>query len=126
MTWVTKVGVNGGRRRATTWVMTWAMTWAMGMMAATTPATMPAKGVVGAGRGGELLADDAAAAAAAAVAAVAMATAVAAYCRGRLLFIVKVFLCVIFMMCGGNWGGHISPHTLVTLEVFRSTFGWGQ
>jgi hypothetical protein len=39
---------------------------------------------------------------------------------------VKIFLCGIFMMCGGNWQGHISPHTLVTLEVCRYTFGWGR
>ncbi len=36
-------------------------------------------------------------------AAAVMAAAAAAYCRGRLLFIVKIFLCGIFMMCGGNW-----------------------
>ncbi len=29
-------------------------------------------------------------------------------------------------MCGGNWRGHTSPHTLVTLEVCRHTFGWGR
>ncbi len=27
---------------------------------------------------------------------------------------------------GGNWQGHTSPHTLVTLEVCRRTFGWGR
>jgi hypothetical protein len=37
--------------------------------------------------------------------------------QGSLLFIVKIFLCGIFMMCGGNWQGHTSPHTLVMLEV---------
>jgi hypothetical protein len=63
--------------------------------------------------------------AAAAVAAVTVA-AVAIYCRGGLLFIVKIFLCGIFMMCGGNWRGHTSPHTLVMLEVCRRTFGWGR
>ncbi len=31
-----------------------------------------------------------------------------------------------FFMCGGNWQGHTSPHTLVMLEVCRHTFGWGQ
>jgi hypothetical protein len=53
MTWVTTVGVDGGRLRATTWVMMWAM-WTTGTMAATTPATTPAKGMAGtpAGRGG--------------------------------------------------------------------------
>ncbi len=72
---------------------------------------------------GGLLAEDAAAAAAAA----ATAAVVAAYCRGRMLFIVKIlFLCGIFMMCGGDWQGHTSPHTLVTLEVCRRTFGWGR
>jgi hypothetical protein len=100
--------------------MMWAM-WAMGTMAA----TMLAKGMAGtlAGRGGTpgrgrggggggggsgdggggscLL-------------------------QGSLLFIVKIFLCGIFMMCGGNWQGHTSPHTLVTLEVCRRTFGWGR
>jgi hypothetical protein len=44
------------------------------------------------------LAEDAAAAAAAAV----TAAAAAAYCRGCMVFIVKIFLCGIFMMCGGN------------------------
>jgi hypothetical protein len=58
--------------------------------------------------GGVLLVEDTAVAAAAAA---------ALYCRGRLLFIVKIFLCGIFMMCGGNLQGHTSPHTLVTLEV---------
>ncbi len=37
--------------------------------------------------------------------------------QGSLLFIVKVFLCGIFMMCGGNWQGHTSSHTLVMLEA---------
>jgi hypothetical protein len=37
--------------------------------------------------------------------------------QGLLIFIVKMFLCGIFIMCGGNWQGHTSPHTLVTLEV---------
>jgi hypothetical protein len=50
--------------------------------------------------------------------------AAAAYCRGCLLFIVKIFLCGIFMMWGGNRRGHTSPHTLVMLEVCRHTFGW--
>jgi hypothetical protein len=31
-----------------------------------------------------------------------------------------------FFMCGGNWQGHTAPHTLITLEVCRHTFGWGQ
>jgi hypothetical protein len=31
--------------------------------------------------------------------------------QGLLLFIVKIFLCDFFMMCGGNWRGHTSPHT---------------
>jgi hypothetical protein len=31
-----------------------------------------------------------------------------------------------FFMCGGSWQGHTSPHTFVTLEVCRRTFGWGQ
>jgi hypothetical protein len=70
--------------------------------------------------GGGLLAEDAAAAAAVAT------VAAAAYCRGHCFFIVKIFLCDIFMMCGGNWRGHTSPHTLVTLEVCRRTFGWGR
>jgi hypothetical protein len=74
--------------------------------------------------GGGLLAKDMAVVAAAALAA-AMAAAVAAYCKGLLLFIVKIFLCGIFMMCGGNWQGHTSPHTLVMLEVCRHTFRWG-
>jgi hypothetical protein len=46
--------------------------------------------------------------------------------QGLLHFIMKIFLCGIFMMWGGNWQGHISPHTLVTLEVCRRTFGWGR
>jgi hypothetical protein len=121
MTWATMVGVDGGGRQATMWVMRWAMTWATGTMAATTPAMMPLKGMAGtpAGKGGGgLLTEDAAA-----VAAVMTAEA-AVYCRGCLVVIVKIFWCGIFM-CGGNWQGHTSPHTLVTLEVCRRTFGWG-
>jgi hypothetical protein len=73
--------------------------------------------------GGGLLAEDAVAA----VAAAATAAATAAYCRGCMLFIVKIlFLCGIFMMCGGNGQGHTSPHTLVMLDVCRRTFGWGR
>jgi hypothetical protein len=81
-----------------------------------------------AGRGGGLLAEDEAAAAAAVAAAVTAmaAVAVAAYCRGRLLFIVKIFVCGIFMIRGGNRQGHTPPHTLITLEVCRRTFGWGR
>ncbi len=71
-----------------------------------------------------LLVEDAAAAAAVAAA---MATAVAAYCRGCMLFIVKIlFLCGIFMMCGGNWQGQTSLYILITHEVCRRTFGWGR
>jgi hypothetical protein len=76
--------------------------------------------------GGGLLVEDAAVAAAAAATAAA-AVAAAAYCRGRMLFIVEIlFLCAIFMMCGGNRRGHTSPHTFVMLEVCRRTFGWGR
>ncbi len=46
-------------------------------------------------------------AAAAAAVAMAMEAAVAAYFRGCMLFIVKIFLCGIFMMCGGDWCGLI-------------------
>ncbi len=46
--------------------------------------------------------------------------------QGLLLFIVKIFLCGIFMVCGGNWQGHTSPQTLITLEVCRHMFGWGR
>jgi hypothetical protein len=70
--------------------------------------------------GGGLLVEDAAAVAAEATAVV------VAYCRGCMLFIVKIFLCGIFMMCGGNRQGHTSPHTLVMLEVRGGTFGWGR
>ncbi len=76
------------------------------------------------GEGGGLLA--ATAAAAAATAAAAVTAVAAAYCRGCLLFIVNIFVCGIFMMCGGIQRGHTSPHTLVTLEVCRHTFGWGR
>jgi hypothetical protein len=62
------------------------------------------------------LAEDVTAVAAAAAAAV-TAVVTAAYCRGHLLFIVKIFVCGIFMMYGGNWQDHTSPHTLVMLEV---------
>ncbi len=37
-----------------------------------------------------------------------------------LLYDVKKFL------CGGNWQGHTSSHTLFMLEVSRHTFGWGR
>ncbi len=75
------------------------------------------------GRGGGLLAEDTVVAAVAAAVAAALMAAAAAYCRGCLLFIVKIVLCVIFM-CGGNWQGY--THTLVTLEVCRHTFWWGR
>ncbi len=72
-------------------------------MAVTTPVMTPAKGMAGtpAGRGGGLLAEDAAAAAAAvaavaATAVAATAAAAAAYCRGCCFFIVKIFF-----VCGG-------------------------
>jgi hypothetical protein len=57
MTWATTVGVDGGQRRARTWVMMWVMMWAMGTFAAMMPATMLAKGMAGtlAGRGGGAL-----------------------------------------------------------------------
>ncbi len=63
-------------------------------MVATTLATKPAKGMAGmlAGRGGGLLVEDAVAA----VAAAATVVTAAAYCRGCLLFIVKIFLCGIY------------------------------
>ncbi len=95
MSWVTTVGVNGGQRRARTWVMMWVMMWVTGTMAATMPATTPAKGMAemlaGRGGGGLLVEDVAAAAAAAAATAEATATAVAvaAYCRGHSLFVAK-------------------------------------
>ncbi len=93
----------------------------------TMPAMIPAKGMARtpAGRGGGLLAEYAMVAVAVAAAAAATAAAAAAYCWGCFFFIVKMFLCGIFM-CGGNWQGHTSPHTLVTLEVCRHTFGWGR
>jgi hypothetical protein len=47
MTWLTMVGVDGGQRRATTWVMMWEITWATRKMAATTPAMMPANWMAG-------------------------------------------------------------------------------
>ncbi len=90
--------------------------------------TDPSKGNGGdTGReaGGGLLVEDAVVAAAAAAAVAATAAAGAAYCWGCFLFIVKIYLCGIFM-CEGNWQGHASPHTLVTLEVCRHTFGWGR
>ncbi len=46
--------------------------------------------------------------------------ALAAYCRGLLLYDVKIFV------CRGNWQGCTSSHTLITLEVSRRTFGWGR
>jgi hypothetical protein len=127
MIWETTVGVDGGQQWETMWVMTWGMTWAMGTMVVMMSATTPVKGMVGmpAGRGGGLLAEDAVVVVVAAAAAAATAAAEAAYCWGRFLFIVKIFLCGIFT-CGGNWQGHTSPKTLVTLEVCRRTFGWGQ
>jgi hypothetical protein len=149
MTWATTVGVDGRQRQATTWVMTRAMTWVMGMMAATALATMLAKGMVGmpAGRGGGgLLAEDAAVVAVAATAAAAVvaattaagmmaagmtaaagtAAAAAAYCRGCLHFTVKTFLCGFLCVGGIGKVTPCSPHTLVKLEVYRRTFGWGQ
>jgi hypothetical protein len=98
------VGVDGGQWQATTWVMMWVMMWVMGRMVAMTPGTIPAQGMARtpAGReGGGLLAEDVVAAVTAATAAA------AACCRGHLLFIVKIFLCSIFMMCGGI--GEVTP-----------------
>jgi hypothetical protein len=101
MTWATMVGVDSGRQQAMTWVKIWGMMWAMmratGTMAAMMPATTPAEGMVEtpAGRGGRVLVEDLAAAVAAAAVAAAATTA-AAYCRGHLLFIVKIF-CVVFL-----------------------------
>ena len=34
----------------------------------------------------------------------------------------KYYFVWYFMMCGGNWQGLTSPHTLVMLEVCRHTF----
>ncbi len=90
MTWETTVGIDGGRWRATKWVMMWAMMWATGTMAATPP-----KGMAGtpAGRGGGLLAKDA-------VAAGGSSDGGGGGCisQGSLLFIVKIFVCGVFML----------------------------
>jgi hypothetical protein len=97
--------------------MMWAMTWVTGTMASTMPATTPAKGMAGTpvGRGGGLLAEDrAAAAAAAAMGAMAATAAVAAYCRGCLLFIVKIF-CVVFLWVGGI--GEVTPPLTLLLRL---------
>ncbi len=77
------------------------------------------------GRRGGLLEEDMVVAVAVAAAVAATASAAAAYCWGHFLFIVKIILCGIFM-CGGNWQGHTSPHTLVMLEVCRRTVGRGR
>jgi hypothetical protein len=60
------------------------------------------------GLGGGLQAED-----------IAAAVGLAAYCRGLLLYDVKIFL------WEGNRQGHTSSHTLVMVEVSRHTFGWG-
>ncbi len=103
------------------------MMWATRMMAARTKATTPAKGMAGvpAGRGGGVLVEDMVVVAAAAAAAAVTVAAAAAYCWGCFLFIVKIFLCGIFMF-GGNRQGHTSPHALIALEVCRRIFGWVQ
>jgi hypothetical protein len=98
------------------WVMMWAMMWATGTMAA----TMPAKGMMGTparrggggapgrGRGSGGSGDGSGSG---------NGSGGGCLLQGSLIFIVKIFLCGIFMMCGGNWRGHTSPHTLVMLEV---------
>ncbi len=80
--------------------MTWAMTWTTGH-AGNSASNDTNKGDSrdASGEGGGLLVEDVAAEAAAAAATT--EAAVAAYCRGCLLFIVKIFLCGIFV-CGGN------------------------
>ncbi len=77
-------------------------------------------GAGGEGKGG-LLAEDMVA-----VVAAAMAAVVAAYCRGCLFFIRKIFMLGIFLCVGGIGKVTPPPHTLVMLEVCRHTFGWGR
>jgi hypothetical protein len=136
MTWDTTVGVDGGRRWEMTLVMTWAIMWEMsdgGDNAGNN--TRKGDGRDAMREGGGLLAEDAVVAAAVAAAAALAATvagaataaagaAAIAYCWGCFLFIVKIFLCGIFVF-GGNWQGHTSPHTLIMLEVYKRIFGWG-
>jgi hypothetical protein len=109
MTLATMVGVDGGQRWAMMWVMTWAMMWATRTMAVTTLVMTPAKRMVGmpAGRGGGLLAEDAAVTVATATAVAATAAAAAAYCWCCVLFIVKIFLCVKILSVGGI--GKVTP-----------------
>jgi hypothetical protein len=116
MTWATTVGVDGGRRQATPWVMMWAMMWVTGMMAVTMPETALAKGMAGtpAGRGGGAPGRGCGGGGGGS----GNGGGISCILQGLYVFIVKIiFLCGIFMMCAGNWQGHTSPHTLVTLEV---------
>jgi hypothetical protein len=98
------------------------MMWATGTMAATMRAMTPAKGMAGmpAGRGGGAPGGGRSGGGSG------NGSGVSCILQGLLLFIVKIFLCGIFIMCGGNWRGHTFPHTLVMLEVCRRTFGWGR
>jgi hypothetical protein len=83
-------------------VMMRAMMWATGTMAATTPATTPAKGMVGtpAGRGGG--APGGGRGGGGGGSGEGSGEGSGCILQGSLLFIVKIFLCGIFMMCGGN------------------------
>jgi hypothetical protein len=133
MTWATMVGVDGGRRLATMWVMMWVMMWLMGTMVAMMPATMavttPAKGMAGtpAGGGGAPGGGRGGSGGGSGSGGGDGGGSGGCILQGLLLLIVKIFLYGIFMimMCGGNRRGHTSPHTLVTLEVYRHTFGCG-
>jgi hypothetical protein len=105
MTWATMLGVDGRQQQTTTWVMMWVMMWATGTMAATMLVMTPTKGMAGllVGRGGggswqrmrrrqqrqrqrrrwRL------------------------HIAGFVAFNVKIFVCGIFMMCGGI--GKVTP-----------------
>jgi hypothetical protein len=107
-----------------TWVMIRAMIWAMGTMVVTMPAMTLAKGMAGTpvGRGGAAPGGGRGSGGGSGN----NGSNGGCMLQGSLLFIAKIFLCGIFMMWGGNWRGHTSPHTLVMLEVCRRTFGWGR
>jgi hypothetical protein len=88
------------------WVMMRAMMWATGTMAATTPATTPVKemastpvgrggGAPGGGCGGGSGSSGGSGDGGGCI------------LQGSLLFIVKIFLCGIFIMCGGI--GEVTP-----------------
>jgi hypothetical protein len=127
------VGVDGRQRQATTWAMTWAMMWATGMMGARTPAMMPAKGMVGtlAGRGrgapgGGRGGGGGGSSGGGNGGGGSDGGGGGCMLQGSFVFYCEDIFCVSYFYVWGELArSHLSPHTLVMLEICRRTFGWG-